>query len=195
LRHPAVRSLGYAAGYASEGITVSWSILPLHCLVRFGLAVPLWLLFPQHFEYKAVETVFLRHVFPAQLSVTVPAELYLPRISPKPGIPVRDPLDAHTPRGIAITAQPDNVAVIGKVMMVAAANVNLFRHPGDRMAAGGANESPFIQALTVLTPKERRLAAEVVQVIHVLSGGIGPWRCFGDEGGRFMLFKIFCHGR
>jgi hypothetical protein len=51
-------------------------------LFRFLLA--------QQFEHKATKTILLRHVFPAQLSVAVPAELNLPGLPPEPGIPVGD---------------------------------------------------------------------------------------------------------
>ena len=44
----------------------------------FVSVVLLRLLFAQHFEYKAVKAVILRHIFPAQLNITVPAELNLP---------------------------------------------------------------------------------------------------------------------
>ena len=102
-----------------------------------------------------------------------------------------DPLNAHASRSMAKTAQPDNAAVIGKVMVVAAAKINLFGHHGDKVPAGGANESPFPHLVIML--KDRKAVLQVGQVIEVLFRGVSPERPFSDEGGSFIFFNIFCH--
>jgi len=137
-----------------------------------GYVVLIGLLFAQQFEYEAVKTVILRYVFLSQLSVTVPAELNLPRITPEPGIPIRDPFNSHASGSLAITAQPDNVTIIGEVIMVTATNIHLLRYRGDEMAAGSTNEPPFPEVLILFVLKERRPLLQVGQVIYALFRGV-----------------------
>jgi len=68
--------------YSTQETTTPKSPSTIGAIVLFRL------LFAQHFKYKAVKTVILRHIFPAQLNIAVPAELNLPRITPEPGIPI-----------------------------------------------------------------------------------------------------------
>jgi hypothetical protein len=78
-------------------------------------------------------------------------------------------------------------------MMVAASNIRPFRHGGDGMAAGSANQSPFPEAVIFFMLKERGPLLQVGQVIHVLLVRVLARGYFRDEGGQFMIFKILCH--
>jgi hypothetical protein len=144
------------------------------CISGCGFVVLLRLIFAQQFEDKAVKAVLLRHVFPTQLSVTVPAELNLPSIPPEPGISVRDPLNANASGSIAITTQPDDVTIIGEIIMVAASHIHLFRDRGDKVAAGSADKPPLPEVLILFMLEERGPLVQVGQVVHVLLGGVLP---------------------
>jgi len=57
---------------------------------------------------------------------------------------------------------------------MAASNLDLFSHLGDKMAAVSANKAPFLHVVIQFILKDRKRLLQVGQVINVLCRGIFP---------------------
>ena len=55
-------------------------------------------------------------------------------------------------------------------------NIVFFKYRDNKMAAGGANGSPFPEVVVLFVLEERGPSVQVGQVAHVLYGGVLAWR-------------------
>jgi len=56
--------------------------------------------------------------------------------------------------------------------MVPTPHISLFRHLGDKMAAGNANKSPLMEVVILFMLEERRPPLQVGQVVQILLKGV-----------------------
>lgn len=169
------------------GITGEWFFTYLFQTLFNNAFCPL--LFAQRTEHEAVEAVIRGHIFPAQLGKTGPADLDLPCIAAEPGIAVRNSLDPEASRGLPKTAEPDQVAVQAKGMIVAAADLDLSRYPGYGVAAGGADQVYLLHLPVLFGLENGRGVFQVGQVIGLIVGEM-----FGRDPSSFMKRRVFMLG-
>ena len=77
---------------------------------------------------------------------------------------MRNPIHTDAARSMAITAQLNQVAQIGKPIFVSAADIDFFRYLGDRMAAGRTDQIFLTDFFIFFVVKKRKIPFQIGQV-------------------------------